>query len=111
MKTVLNFSHPLSQEAKKIFREKFGVEKEIHTPFQLDLQKSIYDQTLEIFEQVLRTGEVNEEALVILPGYSPAASILATLFKKKFGTVTVAILTKIPGKVPPTFVPSQVFTL
>ncbi len=81
MMVLINFSHPLNADAKRILQEKHGVTSFVDIPVHLDLTQPIMPQVRDIVEQALRkVGNVPYlDLAVIPPGYAPAAIGVAFL--------------------------------
>jgi len=75
---LVNFSHPLHSEAKQVLLEQYGITEIIQVPFHLDMNQNIVPQVIEIALQVTR--QHGQPHYIILPGFAPAAALIARLF-------------------------------
>jgi len=80
MKTVLNFSHPLNPDAARVLQEEYGVQEIVQVPFHLDTNRPIVPQVAEVTSAVRK--EHGEPDYIILPGFAPAAVLVARAFPR-----------------------------
>ena len=107
MMHLLNFSHPLNEDALGVLREKHRVEVVLDVPFHLDVQRPIVPQVKEIVRRALdEVGDIPQsEVAVIPPGYAPAAMVVAYLLP----AATFIRLAAEPGTTPPKWMPVEAF--
>ena len=103
---LYNFSHPLSQEAKEVLTRRHGITEFVQVPFHLDTTRPIVPQVRAIVNRAVGQGN-NSPIAVILPGYAPAAAIVAALSPK----ATFIRLAAEPGSTPPKWMPAEAFVL
>jgi len=113
MLTLLNFSHPLSDEGREALKNLAGdVEiTEINVPCQIDLGKPLEAEvTRLVHEAFFRVNTPLDVDMVIPPSLSYAAALLPLVWARLAGTWTanIVVVSKVPDSLPPRFVPSQI---
>ena len=103
MKTILvNFSHPLSAEAKKILEEKYNVTDFIDIGVHLDTSQDVEPQVEGIIENVREAVYGEDIDYIILPGFSVAAALVSWAFPD-------AKIVRLAAKgTPPVWVPVEI---
>lgn len=102
---LYNFSHPLNKDAKRVLREQYGVTEIAYIPFHLDTARPIGPQMRNVLKQAGISLPPPSPLAVILPGYAPAAAVLACWFS----TATFIRLAAEPGTTPPKWMPVEAF--
>ena len=105
---VMNFSHPLTEEAVNAIRFNYGNgdARIVQVPVQIDRSQSVVQQTYHIAQGSLRLAGVNtfgQVDCIILPGLSDVAAILGSLFAGS----NIIVMAPVLNSVPPKFMPTE----
>lgn len=98
MKRLVNFAHPLSEDAKKEIAAIVGDFEELGHPAQFDLSKRLHGQVADLAVE----ASLQDADLVIPPALSAAACLLAAHFQP--GKWPRVVWLKRADSLPPSFV-------
>jgi len=106
MKTVYNFAHPLTDEAKAQLRERIGEFTEHHCPAQFDLEQPLLPQVQKLCTKASLTSHAPD---YIIPPSLAAAAYLTAIFYAVSDSDYVSPRPMIwlkakPGSLPPQYI-------
>lgn len=107
MITVINFSHPLSDEAREFISRKYGWGDAVFHDVRVQIERS--EPILPQVEQIaanaigLAQGNAYNVDCIILPGLAEVAVLIVELF----GHANIIRMSQVPNTLPPRFMPIE----
>jgi len=113
---ILNFAHPLTTEQRDQVESLTGhtIEQEIKVPVQIDSDRSLSAQVVEIADQIGLTPKEWQTLplLVNPPGYAPAAAALLAELHGRMGHFPAMVwIQPVPGSTPTRFHVAEIVNL